>query len=347
MIYPHYKHKPSPWALVPGLVDPRHLDLWRDCVLAIPFWQGGKYLNDAGPHHLDGYLDTELSPITSWVATPYGVGIRFTGTDSDSRVVIADPPSDLLDGTNKLSLEVLFRPSVIDAVRHGLIGKYNTAANFRSWRFYIDADELALQVSTDGAGNEIQITTAANLVAGTWYRAVATFDAGVFKVWLDGKPQAVDANFAATTIFAGNEPFWIGTRSDALTFTGDIASVRVWRGRALSAQDVQLIEDAPWAMYDPPLFHPSLAVLHSGGAAPGPWMEYGQVAKGVQELLLQGLVNGTSYDVQIKTVDMSGNVSAGNTLAAATPVAGAKAWLGRFLRRRGLIRAWPGKKRPR
>lgn len=66
-----------------------------------------------------------------------------------------------------------------------------------------------------------------------------------------------------------------------------------------------------------------LAIGEPSGAAPGPWIEAGIVAKGVQTLMITGLENGTSYDVRVKTRDTSGNTTSGNTPVAGTPVAAA------------------------
>lgn len=64
-----------------------------------------------------------------------------------------------------------------------------------------------------------------------------------------------------------------------------------------------------------------LAIGAPSGGAPGPWIEAGVVAKGVQAKLIEGLTNGVSYDVRVKTRDTSGNTTAGNTPVAQTPVA--------------------------
>lgn len=323
--------KPAKWAVNPVDLPPKHRLLWRDCSLALPFWSiNESQVADVGPNRLHGVLGAGINPASDWVGSPYGAAIHWTGQSTD-KVTIADPPNNALDGFSEFSFEVLFRTTSIGSAgtQIGVCGKYRPATGARAWRLYIDGDELALQTSNDGAGNEIQLTTNANLAANTWYQAVVTFKSGVWTCRVNGVLCTTDGNFSThTTVFGGTEEFKLGQRTTAgsgadTTLTGDIGSFRLWQ-RVLLDEETLLLWTEKWGMYDGGLGLPSLALLHSGSAAAGPWVDAGVVPKTVQELLIQGLINGVSYDVRLLPRDTSGNQNAGNTPAAATPAAAAK-----------------------
>jgi hypothetical protein len=310
---------------------PQSQRLWIDCVLAMPFWSiGQNHVEDVGPFKFHGVLGSGISSANDWKGSPYGASLLWNGNTND-KVTVADPPSNVLDGFSSFSLEVIFKTTTIgaDGVFYGLVGKHRPSSGVRAWRFYINGDELQLQTSNDGEGNEVQITTDANLAANAWYQAILTFASGVWSVRLNGRLLATDGNFGThTTIFAGGEELKIGQRTTAgggsdTTLNGEIASVRIWAARALSVEDTLLLSQDIWGMYDVGLGLPSLALEHSGGAAAGSWIFAGSVAKGIQNVVIPGLLNAVSYDVQGKTRDASGNVSAGNTPVAGTPVAAA------------------------
>ena len=320
--------KPNAWAFQQSLVATQSgRDLWQGCVLAMPFWDyklhGTEDLSGNGYH---GVFGSGIDPIADWDISTYGANIDLEAA-ANEEITVAAPLSASLDGTTKLSVEMIFRCDSVTAgsgIIQGLMGKYTTTVDRRAWRVYVIGDEVALQVSSDGAGNEIQETTNANLGNGVWAHIVLTFDGGVFRVYKDGVALTTDGNFGThTSIFAGIlEPLRIGSRSDSNRLAGGISGCRIWNGRVLSPETVLRLYQDPWEMYEPP-FLPSLALEHSGGAAAGPWIKVADVPKGFQAYMIEGLSNGVSYDVQLKSVDDSGNISAGSTPVAGTPAVGA------------------------
>lgn len=326
---PHvYQHgKPPAWAASPIQVPPDARHLWQGLALAWPFWDvRQKQLEDVSGNRLHGVFGTSMIPSADWIVGDHGPGLIFRGNVED-RVAVADPASNLLDGTDRLSVEIVIRPTGVTGIQ-GLIGKYMPVSGNRSWRLYLDGDEIEFQVSSDGENNEPQQTTGANLAAGGLYHVVATFAAGVFAIYVNGVSQAVDGNFTtALTIFGGTRELVLGQRTasgggSAEVFVGDIFGVRIWHGRALSAADVRQLYADPWRMYESDWRMPSLAVEHPSGegAAAGPWVLAGEVDPDIETFTLDGLVNGTSYDVQFKTVDVTGNESSGSSVLDATPV---------------------------
>jgi hypothetical protein len=246
-----YPVKPAPAGIDLSRLAPEAAELWRDCRLAYPLWSAGsRTAEDLSPSRLHGAFGSALLS-TDWVGTPYGLGLQFSGSSGDV-VTVADPSSNLLDGCGDLSVEVLFRPSSVTGL-HGLVGKYQPAVGQRSWRLYQNGTELELQVSSDGTAYEIQTTTAAALTVDSWHQAVVTFRAGVFRVYVQGKAVAVDADFTLTTIYGGAQELKIGQRTAAAggasdLFLGQIASVRVWQ-RALAADEALRLHEDPWGMY--------------------------------------------------------------------------------------------------
>jgi Concanavalin A-like lectin/glucanases superfamily len=332
--------KPAAREIVLDRLPPDARALWQGCALAWPFWSVGQgHVEDTGPNRFHGVFGSNMLP-SDWVSSPYGAALRWSGQTND-KLTVADPPSNHLDGTTRLSVELTFKSAVLGSAGtiYGLVGKYRPSTGLRAWRVYIDGDELALQVSSDGAANEVQVTTAANFVVGTWYHVVLTYNAGVFRVYLNGAPATVDADFGVQlSIFGGGEELKVGQRTTAAgsaesNWQGDMASLRVWTGRVLTQAEARYLYDDRWAMWNPGMWLPSLALIHSGGAAAGAWVSAGVVPAGIQSLVIPGLVNGVSYDVKSETIDQTGNRSAGSSPVTGTPAAVAAGWKGRFNRR--------------
>jgi len=322
--------KPQSWVFQHGLISRTGQDLWRGVVLAMPFWDYKQRITeDISGNCLHGVFGTGLDPIVDWEISTYGSNLDVEGA-ANEEITVAAPASAILDGTAKLSVEMIFRCDSVTAgsgIIQGLIGKYTTTVDRRAWRIYVVGDELALQVSSDGAGNEIQETTNANLGNGVWAHVVLTFDAGVFRAYKDGVALTTDGDFGThTSIFAGiTEPLRILARSDSNRLVGGFAGCRIWNGRVLSAADAKRLYEDPWEMYEPVWpysFAQTFAQEHSGGAAAGPWIKVADVDAGFEAYQIEGLQNGVSYDVRLNSVDTSGNVSAGTTPVAGTPAAG-------------------------
>jgi hypothetical protein len=322
-------HKPQRWAFQKGLVAPRAQGLWPGCCLALPFWDGGRICEDLSGHNLHAVFGSALDPVGDWLVSTYGSCLDFDGA-ANQELTIAAPPAAWVDGQPRMSWEIIFRcdnPVAGSGIIQGLLGKYTTTDGRRAWRIYVNGDEVALQVSSDGVANEIQLTTNCNLNNGVWAHVVLTYDAGVFRAYKDGLALTTDGDFGAQlSIFAGTiEPIRIGARSDSNRLAGMIAGIRIWRNRVLGAAEVLQLYTDPWRMYEATWMLPTFAVEHSGGAAAGTWFKAADVAAGLEGYTITGLSNGVSYDVQLKSVDTSDNISAGTTPVAGTPAVGSTA----------------------
>ena len=326
MISAGYRQKPPPWAVSRTLTPPQYRSLWSGLVLGWPMWDWRqRHCEDVSGLGLHGQFGTGLTP-TSWVCRDLGSALTFSGTVNES-IYVTDPGGNWLDGWSVFSGEITFILSELASANIGLMGKYRPDTGLRSWRWYIPADgtNFGLQVSSDGTAYEQQVTTAAGLTTGVVYQSVFSYNAGVFRTYLNGASIANDGDFGShLSANATTDNFRVGIRTTAggggdSFFHGQILSVRVWN-RVISPEEVKRMWESPFGMYSQQWFE-MLGKLHSGGAAAGPWQDAGPVAKGIKELVIGGLVNGTSYDVQCKTVDTSENASAGCTPVAQTPVA--------------------------
>lgn len=344
------RHKPARWPISKAKTPLECQGLWRGCSLAWPLWDyGERTIFDVSGNQIHGTFGSQLLA-TDWVSTELGAAADFAVGAGDM-ITADDPPTNLLDGTAALSVEVMF---ILDAVpgagvRKGLCSKYQPTDGYRSWRFIVLEDEIQLQVSSDGVAFEPQQTTDANLAAGTIYQALVTYDAGDFHAYVNGAEKTTDGDFGSQlSIFGGARGLIVGQDTlagggSADVLDGKILSVRVWL-RALSAAEAVLLWERPFGMYERPTAR-TYSMEHSGGSGAGAWSLAGEALKGAQQLEVTGLLNGVSYDVQLKTVDTSDNESTGSTIISGTPAATAsvarvvreplvgRAQASRFLRR--------------
>jgi len=323
MLWVHSLSKPSPWVVASGAIDSEASGLWQKLVLFLPYWDPQAFdIEDISGMGLHGVCGTQITS-SRWIGSPYGAALHHAGLNSQDTVDIADPPTNLLDGLTRLSVEMLVRLDNITGVK-ALIGKYWPNPGERSWRLMTSGDEFEMQLSSDGTNFQQITTSGVNFLANTWYHLIWLYDAGAWSLYSQGKLVASGTS-TQTSLNASPTALKIARRSDASALAGDVGLVRIWRDRILTAQEIQYLYHWPWAMCEPPLLTVlTAAVLHLGGAGAGPWQLAGTVPKGNQELLVGGLMNGVSYDVQVKTEDLTGNESTGSTILSATPATAAR-----------------------
>ena len=166
--------------------------------------------------------------------------IVFDG--SNDYVVTND--SDLLSFTNaKFSLEVYFKYVNKTNQYNTLVGKRDYGATQREYQFFVDeaASTPTVQfiISSNLTNNWTYVITPA-IQKNRWYHAVATSNAGVGRIYLDGKLSAGNASMHSVTT-NGNSPFSIGNAysggSPVQFLNGSISFARVYN-RALTASEV-------------------------------------------------------------------------------------------------------------
>lgn len=323
MLWVHSRAKPSSWPVESGAIDSEASGLWQKLVLFLPYWDAQALdIEDISGFGLHGVCGTQISN-SRWIGSEHGAALHHLGSNSQDAVDIADPSTNLLDGLTRISVEMLVRLSNVTGTK-ALIGKYFPNPGERSWRLMISGDEFEMQLSSDGTAFQQITTSGVNFLANVWYELVWLFDSGAWSLYSNGKLVASGTS-TQTSLNASPSALRIAQRSDALGLAGDVSLVRIWRDRILTASEIEYLYHWPWAMCEPPLLTvPTAAVLHSGGGAlPGPWQLAGVSPKAQQELLITGLMNGTSYDVQVKTADQIGNESPGSTILSATPASAA------------------------
>ena len=303
--------KPAAWSYAYASLTAEGQAQWANCVLAWPLWD--KTITsapDLSANDLDGVFGSGLVS-ADWLDAPFGPALKFAAGSND-KITVADPATNILDGFSAFSVSLVFRLTSLPAagVKMGLAGKYRPADGARAWRVYLSGSEIEMQVSSDGAANEVQITQGAGLQAGVWYHLIVTWSAGTWHAWLDGVDLGVDAAFSTTSIFGGSEEFKVGQRTTSgggsdVPLDGQLADVRVW-SVALSASMVARIVARPWVMYE---------------QSPGDWLPAGRVPAGAGVAVIPGLVNGTGYTVRLRTVDAVGNEQASGVTVTGTPAA--------------------------
>jgi hypothetical protein len=311
------RQKPGSWALEQQRTPPDTAHLWQDLNLALPLWEGaGRFVEDVSGLNL--HSGTWGTGVT-WTRGELGPGLDFDGSSS-ANFQIADPPANYLDSCSAFSLDMWFEVDSVTGI-HGLVGKYRATAGMRSWRLYTNGTELTMQVSADGTAYEEKSTSGAGLATGTLYHLVMTWNAGTWVVRLNGAAVTANAFTTVTSIYAGTDYVLVGKRYDGYYLDGRIYSIRFWQ-RALAAEDLAILYELPFRMFEQDFDFPSLALLHIGTTPAGEWELAGEVENDVEEFYLSGLENAVSYDVYCTTVDISGNESTGCSDESATPVGG-------------------------
>ena len=171
-----------------------------------------------------------------------GKGRPYLNFDGVNDVVTVSDNA-ALDITLDQSIEVLFRPHVVNVSGQSLIGKFLGTGSQRSYLLDLQSDEIQYRVSDDGAFNATYETTdAANLETNTWYYLVVVYDASAQTIvfYLDGTLLAsTTTGTIPTSVFAGTSNVTIGAQdtTGGGEFNGDIRLARVWN-RALSSSEI-------------------------------------------------------------------------------------------------------------
>jgi hypothetical protein len=188
----------------------------------------------------NGYDGTLTNMDASNFSSDNGGSLVFDG--SNQYVVTND--SDLLSFTNaKFSLEVYFKYVNKTNQYNTLAGKRDYGATQREYNFFVDeavsTPTVQFIVSSNLTANWTYVITPA-IQKNRWYHAVATSNAGVGRVYLDGQLSAGNASMHSVTT-NGNSPFSIGNAynngSPMQFLNGSISLTRVYN-RALSAKEV-------------------------------------------------------------------------------------------------------------
>jgi hypothetical protein len=267
MEFVHDKAKSEAWALTQNLTPPDTQDLWRDLRLALPMWDGsGRFVEDVSGL---GLHSGTWGSTATWTRGELGPGLDFDATGT-GYFQIPDPPADYLDGCGALTVEFWFIPHDVTAL-HGIVSKYRASVGMRGWRIYTSGTELYQTISQDGTAYLERGTSGAGITIGTLYHAVVEFDAGAFRVYLNGVLQSTTGNYTGyTSIYPGTDYLLMGKRYDGNYFNGTVFGLRIWQ-RALAAEEVAILYEAPFRMYEPAFDFLSWAVIHAGSTPAGEW----------------------------------------------------------------------------
>ena len=144
----------------------------------------------------------------------------------------------------KFSLEVFFRYVNKSAPDNSIIGKRDYGFTQREYNLYVyepsSTPTLRFIISTNLTANWTFVY-GPTIEKNTWYHAVATSDAGVGKIYLNGVLSATNNSMNSSTT-NGTSPLSIGNAfssgSSVQHFNGSIPLARIYN-RALTADEVQ------------------------------------------------------------------------------------------------------------
>jgi len=132
-----------------------------------------------------------------------------------------------------------FKPLSVSGAQ-GLVCRYTSAGNKRSYLVYLNDDELRFANSDDGATPYARTSTNANLLVGNWYHLAVVYDAseGDGYFYKDGVLLTDDGGALATSLYGDNAYFYVGRISSGYYYNGGIAKI-VFLDRTLSQAEIQ------------------------------------------------------------------------------------------------------------
>ena len=227
-------------------------------VLACPMYESDiSLIHDvSGKNHdstsIDGNPTMSHSPYgQAYDGDGTGDGIGF-GNHAD--FTFGDGSTDV-----PFSIFVLFKMNSLANTPY-LIAK--DAAVAREWLVFLSPDGGARTfVFTDSHNNDrigIKSANAGDVVTGVWYGLLLTYDGsstfGGLTFYLNGVKLAVSDTSAGVYIATGDDgaELTIGMRGGAgYSLNGLIANTVIWKNRELTANEAQLLNYDPFAMYRP------------------------------------------------------------------------------------------------
>ena len=177
-------------------------------------------------------------------------GVGYTGDNNGS--IVFDGVNGYVNFTDKpeftftdakFSLEVFFRYVNKTKTDNSIIGKRDYGFTQREYNFYmyepISTPTLRFIISSNLTANWT-IVESSTIQKNTWYHAVATSDAGVGRIYLNGVLNATNNSMNSSTT-NGTSPLTIGNAFNSGTaiqyFNGSIPLARIYN-RALTSQEI-------------------------------------------------------------------------------------------------------------
>lgn len=209
---------------------------------------------------------------STWGSGLQGSAVILDG--SNDTIFVAD--SEDFTFTSGFSIAVSFYATAIAANEVKLIGQWDDATqNNGAWELLLDGSgKLTLKVRTSG-GNSVctDTTTSFTFNTATWYQVVGTYDGGTSGnncvLYVDG----VQVHAGTLTTLPLNSAIQVGIGTvinitAGRTWNGRLDNIRLYKGRALTANDVaQLFVTVPPT--EPPPGLPPVAGVGSRPAARG------------------------------------------------------------------------------
>ncbi|MCH8475889.1 MAG: MBG domain-containing protein, partial [Opitutales bacterium] len=195
----------------------------------------GNIASDASGNNRDGTIfgSPEWRPEDG----VFGGALRFTG--SGQHAVLAD--SQGLDNVAQMSWSWWMRPEADNSNVRGILSKRDSANSGQAWSFFLHNNNV-LNIDMPSSSNRLQVGT---IPANEWTHVVVVFDGSQpsndrLQVYFNG--EFSDTHSASIdTLPSRSNSVVLGLldTGDDRSFRGDLDEVRIYHGRALTAEDVE------------------------------------------------------------------------------------------------------------
>lgn len=157
----------------------------------------------------------------------FGQALEFTGKNYVDAGQIGNFDSD-----QKFSLAAWFFPTSNEATT--ILSKIDEANAYRGYDVILEAGKVASHVSHHWPDKAFKVIAKEAVALNNWHHVAVTYDgsrqSGGLKIYVDGKPQAVDAttNNKVEGTLLTDKPFHIGRRFSSAPFQGRIDEVQIY-----------------------------------------------------------------------------------------------------------------------
>jgi hypothetical protein len=163
---------------------------------------------------------------------------NFTAASSQ---YLSVPDTSSLDITGAITLAAWVKSSGSYGTR-GIVSKFETATNNRSYALYINASgQLVAAIAPNGTGFNARSNTGSTILGTNWRHVAATFVPSTsVALYVDGAAESTTNNgsLIPSSIYSGAASLWVGSVSNTTsTWDGLIAEAAIYSS-ALTAAEI-------------------------------------------------------------------------------------------------------------
>lgn len=199
-------------------------------------WQMNGNANDSTPYSNNGTV-TGASLTTDRFGSSNSA-YSFNGTSN--QISIPNPTPNFISSNNApFTISLWLRPTnLTTSTFRSIIG--NETYNVSGFRFGLESWGQVIFWTGESGGNLVTpIGSTTNLSLNTWYHVAVTYDGSVFKLYVNGNPEATSAS-GRTIKSNTNNLVLAGGTGGVDRFAGGMDDLRLW-SRTLTAPEIQAI----------------------------------------------------------------------------------------------------------